>query len=492
MALLGACAFGPEPVGAVLGASGGACITRLPLGKRQWNAWCRYHREETICAGDPLCWWKDASQAVPLVAETMLAQAGSFTDQASIQVVDVEIAPAQDGGDEEIPLPALLFMLVWISVWNTATSSLLAPGLESLFKGEIAQGMAQLLLACLCPHVMIGFYMPYLWFGFPLCLIGYWPFFLMAYKTSQEVNEEEGDVPARRFSMRQSVEELVEQHRNPAASVAQRFSNNALPREYLVAQQQLAQECSECFICHQALPSKPVGVLMADGVAVLPQSVGAQRVCRHYFHQECLERFAKLVMKEGLERRCPICQTSFCNVQPFPELSAQATRSSVEDWFYLASCGNDHLEQEHLITALGAVVPLRPAAIEAKAQELCSPLGRVILPAFEQAVPAFADSARGLAPPGHLTQQPTTKQELFDALDTRHTGKLDCAQLVRGIGQLPSVQANCSGSVVESAVYHIYRIFYQQKGGVDTYDFCKSGGFFDQVCLELNIMSPFF
>lgn len=107
-----------------------------------------------------------------------------------------------------------------------------------------------------------------------------------------------------------------------------------------------------CSCCGE--PMCTVGAIAGGGVAVLMQ--GNDRICKHYFHADCMAGKSK----------CPRCEKPFNRVHIMPHPS-----SDPGAWFSLVDVSGDGvLNKEEVLEAVKATLPINWKAFEAELAEV--------------------------------------------------------------------------------------------------------------------------
>ncbi|RYH14545.1 hypothetical protein EON65_33420 [archaeon] len=120
-----------------------------------------------------------------------------------------------------------------------------------------------------------------------------------------------------------------------------------------------AAKYDECAICFDALPERPVGQLMRRVSGRL------ERVCCHYFHQDCLFHITA-------PKHCPLCRKNFNEVENVPVLSLHDA-SAADAWFsYLDHDKNGTLSFSEIMDGLKAQLLLEWLTVEKDLKKLWS------------------------------------------------------------------------------------------------------------------------
>eukprot|EP01031_Cornospumella_fuschlensis_P024639 gene24639-29772_t len=118
-----------------------------------------------------------------------------------------------------------------------------------------------------------------------------------------------------------------------------------------------AAKHDECAVCFDALPERPVGRPARRG-----RGGSLERVCCHYFHQDCLNRLSP--------KLCPLCRQAFTAVENVPVLSLSVA-SAADAWFeYLDQDKNGTLTRSEIIDGLRSQLLLEWPAVERSIDDL--------------------------------------------------------------------------------------------------------------------------
>jgi len=285
---------------------------------------------------------------------------------------------------EEAPgLTVFIVFLFFFSFWNSACSMFMIPAWKFIFEGDIIKGIMMGMIMCLIPHVALGLWLPYSIFGFPICLIFYWPHFMAAYRVRKRIHQ----MRALGLDTRGSIfsQEMSDSLSFSQATVKRTGKGSRFPEQFELAKEKVTRDSTECSICFDKLCTSTVCVLME----------GNERVCNHYFHLDCMDVLCG--SGRAFSASCPLCRKAFTEAREFPQISPNPMDDNRE-WFDLASGGKEMLEKTDLEEALCAVLPFSPGAVRAITAEVMMGSDSISYWEFQATVPMFVISAMGQPP----------------------------------------------------------------------------------------------
>ncbi len=245
-----------------------------------------------------------------------------------------------------------------------------------------------------------------------------------------------------------------------------------------------AERHEECVVCFDPLPERPVGMLMCHPAG--NTSRPRERVCRHYFHLDCLEGLRKPWL-------CPLCRKPFSHIENVPILNLHDTRSA-DAWFaYFDRDHDGELTYDEIMEGLKAQIPLEWPRVEADMDRLWprwdtngdGALSRDEFLRPREGFLAYLTANYGQQPRPPPPDIQRDKGAWFRYWDEDHSGALSKEEVARALVKTFKMYHIAPATVLE-VLDNIWPIFdYDSSNSIDMSEFCSRDNLEDTIIATL-------